>query len=149
MHGDGDEHHLERLQYPPPSSGGLDRRFYLFGDAPSSVVSFPSPLWGAYWCFGHTPLPGGAGFVSRAPLWGGFWFPLYDPDAGPSRGHRPGFVPRWEFNVLMETLLTECFPREGRGTLPPSFLFGKPEPFDQELQLPVIIPDMFDNLLKH
>jgi len=53
------------------------------------------------------------------------------------------------FNLHATAILTQGLPWERRGKAPRGFLFEKPEPFDEKLQLPVIIPTTLDKLFKH
>jgi len=45
-----------------------------------------------------------------------------------------------ELDTFAPAIIANCFPREESGKLPRAFLFRKSEPFDQDLQLSLIIP---------
>ena len=49
-----------------------------------------------------------------------------------------------ELDTFSQAILANCLPREGRSQLPRGFLFRKPEPFVQDLQLAIIIPTMVE-----
>jgi len=49
-----------------------------------------------------------------------------------------------ELDTFSQAILANCLPREGRSQLPRGFVFRKPEPFDQDLQLAIIIPTMVE-----
>jgi len=54
-----------------------------------------------------------------------------------------------ELDTFSQAIIANCLPREGRSQLPCGFLFRKLEPFDQDLQLAIIIPTMVEELFEN
>jgi len=54
-----------------------------------------------------------------------------------------------ELDTVAQAIFAKCLPREGRGRLPRGFVFRNPEPFDQDLQLTIIIPTMVEESLEN